>query len=105
MGPTDGSVSSTTSIKPTTSKNNPRPPPLRSNAPGGNRTSPTKTSNKVSSGPAPPVIRPGTYKKSEGNNNRLFHDPPTREDIVTMIERDVAFSDPNVRSELMDFIK
>jgi len=105
-----GNSNSSSSIKPTTKRYNPRPP--RSNSP--NKTSPSKSriptsssNNATTSGnPAPPPagIRPGTYKKSESNNNE-FQDPPSRQDIVSLIEKDIAFSEPEVRTELMNFIK
>ena len=47
---------------------------------------------QVTSSP-PPVIRPGTYKKSEEKENiaAASADPPTREDIIARIEKDIAF--------------
>ena len=60
---------------------------------------------QVTSSP-PPVIRPGTYKKSEEKENiaAASADPPTREDIIARIEKDIAFSDPKICTELMEFI-
>ena len=56
--------------------------------------------------PSPPVIRPGTYKKSEEKENIACAsaDPPTREDIIARIEKDIAFADPKICTELMEFI-
>lgn len=56
--------------------------------------------------PSPPVIRPGTYKKTEEKENIACAsaDPPTREDIIARIEKDIAFADPKVCTELMEFI-
>ena len=51
-------------------------------------------------------IRPGTYKKSETTPCSDFMDEnPTREDIISMVEKDVAFSSLDNRRLLMAFIK
>lgn len=52
-------------------------------------------------------VRPGTYKKSPttvpygGEND----EDPTREDIIAMVEKDVAFSTVENRRVLMNFIR
>ena len=67
---------------------------------------PVKKQSTIQVTPSPPVIRPGTYKKSEEKENisGASADPPTREDIIARIEKDIAFADPKVCTELMEFI-
>ena len=50
-------------------------------------------------------IRPGTYKKSETTPCDVMDEDPTREDIISMVEKDVAFSSLENRRLLMAFIK
>jgi len=52
-------------------------------------------------------VRPGTYKKSGTTpcDEVEDEDDPTREAIIAMVEKDVAFSDVDNRRLLMGFIK
>ena len=51
-------------------------------------------------------IRPGTYKKSDSTPcDVLTDEDPTREDIMSMVEKDVAFSSLENRRLLMAFIR
>jgi len=68
----------------------------------------------------PPMIRPGTYKKSDvpmlssvngndgGSNKENGENEvvvPSREDLVAMVEKDIAFSSPKNRIELFNLIR
>ena len=83
----------------------------RSTSPGKVATTtksriPTSVTGTATVAPPPtlPSIRPGTNKKSEDNGSSGGEDPPTREEIIARIEKDIAFSDPKICAELMEFV-
>jgi hypothetical protein len=51
------------------------------------------------------MVRPGTYIKSGSTPCDEADEDPTREDIMAMVEKDVAFSTVENRKLLMGFIK
>jgi hypothetical protein len=54
--------------------------------------------------PSSNLVRPGTYKKSAVSGSSPTFDP-SREDLIAIIERDVAFSLIENRRKLMEFLK
>ena len=82
--------------------NSPSPEPLGNISSGRNSLSPERNNNNNND---KYQIRPGTYKKSETTPCDVMDEDPTRDDIISMVEKDVAFSSLENRRLLMAFIK